>query len=355
MSTLVIRDPGPATTVQDLGRPASRRLGVPVSGALAPDWVQVANALVGNPAEAAVLEFRLSGPRFEVEGEGVTVVVGGPATLRIEGAEGVTQVPPWTAALVAPGETAAVGRIEDGTTAVLAVAGGIATAKFLGSRATYARAGLGGFEGRVLRSGDRVPTGETEPAEPMALAEPPAPERGPLRVVLGPQDDHFEPAAVEALLGEPFTVTDKADRMGMRLSGPVLRHRAPGLAQIASDGIVPGSIQVPGNGQPIVLLADGQTVGGYPKIATVAGADLPRLARMAPGAQVRFAAVTVAEAEALRRSAAEALAALIAGARPARLGGGTDGRRLYETNLVDGVVDGSRPDNFPGHLERKGQ
>jgi allophanate hydrolase len=357
MTALLIRDPGPATTVQDFGRPDARRWGVPVSGTLVPDWLRLANALVGAEPGAAGLEFRLAGPRFEVEGEvggeGLRVAAGGPAELRIEGADGARTVPAWTAAAVQAGETVTVGRVREGTTAVLAVSGGIDTPPFLGSRATYARAALGGFEGRALQPGDRLPVGGAASGEPLALPEPPAEPGGAIRVVPGPQDDHFEPGALEALLEAVFTVTDKADRMGMRLSGPRLAHLSEDLAQIVSDGIVPGAIQVPGNGAPIVLLADGQTVGGYPKIATVIGADLPRLARMAPGAELRFAAVTAEAAEDLLRERMRALDALAAGARPASLTDGIDLRRLYETNLVGGVVDVARPDNFPGSLEER--
>jgi biotin-dependent carboxylase-like uncharacterized protein len=349
---LVVRDPGPATAVQDLGRPAGRHLGIPLSGTLVPDWLRLANALVGNPAEAAGLEFRLAGPRLEVGCDRLIVAVGGPAGMRIVGAGGTAAVPPWTAALAERGDSIAVGRVDEGTTAVLAVAGGIATPPFLGSRATYARAGLGGLDGRLLRRGDCLPLGEMGVAAARALDAPPPEEAGPIRVVLGPQDDHFQAAAVDALLDGAYTVTDRADRMGMRLAGPALPHRDPDLAQIVSDGVVPGAIQVPGSEQAIVLLADAQTVGGYPKIATVIGADLPRLARAAPGTAVRFAAVETAEAEAALRARIEALDRLAAEAPPADSRGPLDARRLYESNLVDGVVDTVRPDNFPGHLER---
>ena len=156
---------------------------------------------------------------------------------------------------------------------------------------------------------------------------------------------------LETLLAEAYTVTDKVDRMGMRLEGPVLAHRTPDLAQIASDGIVPGAVQVPGNGQPIVLLADGQTVGGYPKIATVISADLPRLARRSPKECVRFALVDVAEAERILRDQEKSLKSLAKQARPSTLSAGIDLHRLYEANLISGVVDIARPNHFPGSVE----
>jgi biotin-dependent carboxylase-like uncharacterized protein len=355
MSALVIREPGPATTVQDLGRPGGRRLGIPISGTLVPDWLRLANALVGNRADAAGLEVRLTGPRIEVDADSAVVVLGGPAEMRVTGADGARSVPPWTAVRARRGDAIAVGRIAAGTTAVLAVAGGIATPPFLGSRSTYARARLGGLDGQALQAGDRLPIGETPAAEPRVLAGPPPEAAGPIRVVLGPQDDHFHMASIETFLGRTYTVTDRADRMGMRLDGPALPHRATDLAQIVSDAVVPGAIQVPGSEQPIVLLADAQTVGGYPKIATVIGADLPRLARAAPGTAIRFAAVEPAAAEAALRERTEVLARLADEAHPADAFAALDARRLYGVNLVDGVVDTARPDHFPGHLERNPQ
>lgn len=208
----------------------------------------------------------------------------------------------------------------------------------LGSRATYARAALGGHKGRALQPGDRLPIGPFADAQPLALPEPLQDPSTPIRVIPGPQDDHFPPETLRAFLAGTFTVSDQIDRMGMRLSGPVLAHSAPELTGIVSDGIVPGAVQVPGNGQPIVLLADGQTVGGYPKIATVISADLPRLARRSPGEAIRFQAVDIDEARRLHGAAAKARAALLDSARPATAGG-LDLRSLYEQNLISGVLD----------------
>ncbi|WP_425093429.1 biotin-dependent carboxyltransferase family protein [Tropicimonas sp. S265A] len=338
---LKIIDPGPATMVQDMGRHAARRQGVPVAGTLCPDWLQLANLLIGNPPDAAGLEFRLMGPRFTVEGAETTLAVAGPAELSLDGAEGSQTVPAWTAVRAQPGDRIAVGRITAGTTALLVVSGGIATDPFLGSRSTYARAHLGGFEGRALRPGDILPCGA--PATTLLHQLSPAPSedvQAPIRVVLGPQDDHFDAASITAFLDGVYTVTNSVDRMGMRLEGPGLNHRSPEMREIVSDAIVPGAVQVPGNGQPIVLLADGQTVGGYPKIATVISADLPRLARRAPTERIRFAAVSPARAEALARAAQEDLAAYLAKAVPVTTAGGVDLRQLYETNLISGVITG---------------
>jgi 5-oxoprolinase (ATP-hydrolysing) subunit C len=350
-ATLKIIDPGPATTVQDAGRHDARRWGVPVAGTLSPDWLALANHLVGNDANAAGLEFRLIGPRFTVEADEMLLAVAGPAEITVEGADGLRTIPPWTAVPVLRGDKIAVGRISSGTTAILVVSGGIDTAPVLGSRATYVRAALGGHAGRALRRGDSLPVGVQSAVAPLALPDPPTDGTDPIRLIVGPQDDHFEPMALKALLAGSYTVTDMVDRMGMRLEGPQLRHRAAELAQIASDGIVPGAVQVPGNGQPIVLLADGQTVGGYPKIATVISADLPRLARRAPGEAICFARVEVAEAEAILRHHQKTLQLMADQARPASLSGRLDIRRLYENNLIGGAIDMARPNHFPGSIE----
>jgi allophanate hydrolase len=341
---LRIRDPGPATSVQDRGRHQMRRLGVPVAGTLAPDWLHLANALLGNPPDLAGLEFRMVGPRFTIEAEAVRLIVGGPAVMRIDGADGRRDVRPWTATMAHLGDTVTVGRVQTGTTAVLAVSGGIDTPPILGARATYARAALGGHHGRLLQVGDAVPVGPQVDGPLLALAKMPDDPGGPIRLVAGPQDDHFRPSALAALCAQEFCVTNSVDRMGMRLEGPLLHHLDPSRAEIVSDGIVPGAMQVPGNGQPIVLLADGQTVGGYPKIATIISADLPRLARRAPGDRIRFAMVDVAEAEAAARRMHADLQRAVSMARPVGPDGGLDLRRLYEDNLISGVVDSYNPD-----------
>lgn len=337
-SRLRIIEPGPATTVQDLGRPAMRRLGVPVAGTLCPDWLGLANGLVGNTPDAAALEFRLQGPRFDVEGGPVLVAVGGPAEMRVTGDGEPRRVPPWTSARIMPGESVSVGPVKAGTTAILAVSGGIDTPPVLGSRATYLRAALGGFEGRALQRRDRLALGAVQEVEERRLDPPPADSGDAIRVIMGPQDDHFDPDSCAAFLGSPYRVTTNVDRMGMRLDGPELHHLSKDLSEIVSDGIVPGAIQVPGNGQPIILLADGQTVGGYPKIATVISADLPRLSRSAPGTELRFRAVSVAEAEQALFAAHSSADALLATAQPVSAGARIDLRSLYETNLISGAI-----------------
>jgi biotin-dependent carboxylase-like uncharacterized protein len=209
----------------------------------------------------------------------------------------------------------------------------------LGSLSTYTRAAIGGLEGRALRAGDAIPLKlaiAPEREERMLPALDLAPPKR-FRVILGPQDDYFTQEGIAALLASTYTVTPASDRMGMRLTGPTIAH-AKGY-NIVSDGIAPGSIQVPGNGLPIVLLADRQTTGGYPKIATVISADLPALGRLVPGAQVAFGAVDIEAAEAAARRLAADLAALSDRIVPARREPVLDAARLLAENLVSGVAD----------------
>jgi allophanate hydrolase subunit 2 len=171
----------------------------------------------------------------------------------------------------------------------------------------------------------------------LTLPGPVLVQEGPIRIVLGPQDDHFTPAGIATLLGSEYTVSEQADRMGMRLSGPIIEHSAKGF-NIVSDGIPTGAMQVPGNGQPLILLADRQTTGGYPKIATVISWDVPRLAQCRPGTKLRFAAVSRAEAVRIARDSDAAFRALVAKVRPAGPAG-LDSGELLSVNLIDGVVD----------------
>ena len=209
----------------------------------------------------------------------------------------------------------------------------------LGSVSTHLRSGLGGFSGTRLRPGDRLPLKLAEvPLEPERALDPrrlPA-RSNVLRVVLGPQRSHFTEAGLAAFLGSEFTVTAEADRMGYRLDGPMIEH-ADGF-NIISDGIPLGAIQVPGTGKPIILLADRQTTGGYPKIACVIAPDVAALAQLRPGAKLRFQAVSVEEGTAAHRAFAELIGNLPALVETAIPGGVMDSERLLSLNLIDGIV-----------------
>jgi allophanate hydrolase len=228
--------------------------------------------------------------------------------------------------------------VEGSSTAYLAIAGGLALPPFMGSLSTYARAGIGGFNGRKLAAGDVLPLklGQAPLGDERRLGAPFDYGSGPIRAVWGPQDDYFSGRGRKTFVESDYRVSKEADRMGIRFEGPTIEHSKG--ADIISDGIGPGAIQVPGAGLPIVLLGDRQTVGGYSKIATVASVDLPRLGRLLPGQTVRFTAVSVEQAERLRRDQEARLARAIADLPVARPPGGIDLARLYEENLIDGIV-----------------
>ena len=300
MSDLLVVEPGLLSTVQDLGRPGYQRLGVPPSGPFDRPAFVVANRLVGNPDGVAGLELTLKGPRLEARRECLVAVTGAEMPITIND----QPAPAWTALRLRPGDVLAFRLVTAGCRAYLAVAGGIDVAPALGSRATYLRGRLGGVEGRALQKGDALPVGPRPPAVPEGRHVPPDrrptyPPEVECRVVLGPQDDRFTPEGIAAFLEGPYEVTPQADRMGYRLKGPAIAH-ARGH-DIISDGIPLGGIQVPGEGQPIVLLVDRQTTGGYTKIATVIGPDIARIGQTRPGQRIRFHRVSLAEAHAALR------------------------------------------------------
>jgi biotin-dependent carboxylase-like uncharacterized protein len=338
---LKILAPGLHTTVQDLGRIGYQAIGVPVSGALDTVSLRLANALVGNPQGMAALEILLSGPTVEVEADSVRLsLVGAGASLAVRGMH-PRVVPPDQSTMLLQGDIFEVAVGPQSACCYLAVEGGIAVSLVLGSASTYVRARLGGLDGRPLRCGDVVPlaiaqaSARPECRVPARLAT--ATEQ-PIRVVLGPQEESFTPEAMAALLSAEFRVSQETDRMGMRLDGPRLRH-CTGW-DIISDAIATGSIQVPGSGQPIVLLADHQTTGGYPKIATVISADLPVIGRHRPGDKLRFVSVAAEAAEDLSRRADRRFNELVAAIEPLTERGGLDQASLLEQNLISGVVSG---------------
>ncbi|MCX7155375.1 MAG: biotin-dependent carboxyltransferase family protein [Rhodocyclales bacterium] len=331
----VLDCPMPAS-FQDAGRPGYRHLGVPLSGALDADWLAIANALAGNPPGTVALEVHLLGPRLRAKAP-VTIAMAGEFSARIEDAAGQSRAASnWRSHALATDEILVTGNLRSGI-GYLAVHGGFDLPQVLGSRSTYARAGLGGIDGRSLRAGDCITVGATNTRLSLRLPRPPHLPASPLRVIPGPQREYFTDAAWACFLNAEFTVSREADRMGLRLDGARLEHDSAYGADIVSDAVTPGTIQVPGDGRPIILLADCQTVGGYPKIATVIGADLPRLGHALPGQTLHFVEVSIAQALAARRQAAAELAECIAGIAPGSAEFNLDA--LYAANLIDGVID----------------
>jgi len=333
--------PGLHTTVQDLGRVGYQNIGVPVSGALDSFGLRLANALVGNPQGAAALEILVSGPTLEIAADMARLALtGAGASLGIRG-ENARAVPAGQSATVRRGDIVQITLGRQSVCCYLAVDGGIAVPKVLGSASTYVRAAIGGLNGRILQRDDVVPLATvcaSERTELRAPAPRSTPDDQPIRVVLGPQRKYFRKEAFPTLLGAEFRVSKDTDRMGMRLDGPPLRHRRGW--DIVSDAIATGSIQVPGSGQPIVLLADHQTTGGYPKIATVISADLPALGRRRPGDPLRFVSVEQEAAEEMCRKAEREFAKLVGALEPAPSEIELDIGSLYGENLISGVTTG---------------
>lgn len=348
MSALAVLDPGARTLVQDLGFRGGRDRGVPRSGVLDRDGLYLLNGLLGNPPGTAALEIAVTSPRFRVEDGPVRIACGAGLSGHLRRGGDRIALSEWGAVTLHEGDELFLDPPARGGTGLLAVEGGLDVAPIFGSRSTLLACAMGGLDGRPLRRGDRLKVTPPRDAGKAAwrLPVPPA-APAPIRVVPGPQTEWFTEAAMQAFLGAAWQVTPALDRMGMRLSGPLLAHDPVRGADIVSDGAVPGAIQVPAEGQPIVLLADAQTTGGYPKIATVISADLSRAARSVPGDAIEFRAVSVAEAEAAARAHARALQTLVQAAEetPATLS-----EALYRSNLVSGGVDARHPDHFPGHL-----
>ncbi len=290
-------EPGLLTTIQATGRTGHRRFGVPVAGPLDPRAHGMANRIVGNPGDAATLECTVVGPTLRFHGPARFAITGADLCAVLHRADlGDWPVPLGAAVRARPGNLLAFTGRASGARAYLAFAGGIDVPLVLGSRATDVGAGFGGLGGRALRAGDAFGLGGLEAPErgPETPGGPPV-SRVTVRVVLGPQDDHFDPGSLRRFLAQTWRVGSTSDRIGCRLEGTALAHRGP--SEIVSDGLVPGAIQVPPDGAPIVVMADGPTTGGYPKIATVVSADLPLVAQLVPGeGEVRFTAVTVEEA-----------------------------------------------------------
>ena len=337
---LEVLQPGIGTTVQDRGRPGHRHHGLPLSGWLDAPLAQAANALLGNDLNAAVLELRGVGTVLRVKRGPVRVALAGRTGAQRVREDGVrAQLPAWQTATLHEGETLQLGSADSGC-AYLAVAGGLALTPLFGSRASYWRAGLSGVLGRAFQPGDGLPCGDADANDPREwrCRSPWEPDTGPIRVMPGPQDDHFTTGALASFFAQEWQATPAQDRMGLRLQGEALVHIRPEAADIVSDGVTPGAIQVPANGQPIVLLADGQTVGGYPKIATVITADLPRLAHLRPGTRVRFAVVGAEQAHQALLAQRARWQQWLAGREAFLPPGSIDEAALYGGNLISGML-----------------
>jgi len=294
--SITVWNPGLLTTVQDMGRVGYQQFGVPVSGVLDPRSAAIANILVGNPEDEAVLECTMLGPQLRFDQPNCIAITGGDLGPTLDGQPAAS----YRALSVKAGQVLRFTGPKSGCRAFIAFAGGLDIPLVMGSRSTYMKAKIGGLQGRKLEKGDviafREPKAELRDMGLRAIA----PEFVPraeytLHVILGPQDDAFTDEGLGTFLSQLYTVTPEFDRMGCRLDGPVVQHKTNG--DIISDGISFGAIQIPSSGKPIIMLSDRQTTGGYTKIASVISTDFRILAQLKAGDKVRFQQVSVQYAQ----------------------------------------------------------
>ena len=314
MSIKVIT-PGLLTTIQDLGRYGYQKYGVIVSGAMDSHSLRLANILVGNKEGEGVLEISLMGPSLQIENDVLLAITGGDLSPIIAG----KPVPLWRPVYVKKGSVLEFGRCKSGCRTYLAVAGGFDIPLVMDSKSTYLRAGIGGFQGRALQVGDVLKVKNLQEQSLRLLEQlsqktilhsfvstswyigsshiPQDPTHVTIRVMKGSQFNQFSVESQQELLHSPFQVTTQSDRMGYRLSGPTIKLAQP--LEMISEAVALGTVQVPPDGNPIILLADRQSVGGYPKIAQVAMIDIATVAQTKPGGKIWFAEITLEEAEEL--------------------------------------------------------
>ena len=294
--SITVLNPGLLTTVQDMGRVGYQQFGVSVSGVMDPRAAEIANILVENPGGEAVLECTMMGPQLQFDQATCIAITGGDLGPTLDGAP----IANYRAIAVQAGQVLRFTAPKTGCRAFIAFAGGLDIPEVMGSRSTYMKAKIGGFQGRKLEKGDKI--GFRAPKTDLRNLNSRyiAPEFVPrplytVRVVLGPQDDMFTDQGVNTFLTETYTVTPEFDRMGCRLDGAAIQHKDTG--DIISDGIAFGAIQVPSAGTPIIMLADRQTTGGYTKIANVITADFRILGQLKAGDKVRFEKVSIQQAQ----------------------------------------------------------
>lgn len=311
-----IKNPGLATTVQDLGRTGHYNVGIPQSGSMDQYSAELGNALVGNTAKEAVLECTYLGPVLTTDHDVVVAVTGAPVDVKVNG----ETRPQWTRLQLKAGDELSFGVIRGGTRYYIAVQGGIDVPEVLGSRSTYSLGAIGGFKGRKLEAGDQVPVGAPLNAGALPDADTVPEEFRPVfakeqtvRIVLGLYDHLLTEEGLDNLLNGEWKLTPVADRMGLRYSGPGVKWKereqpfgaGSDPSNIVDAGYAVGSIQIPGGTQPIILHRDAVSGGGYAMVGTVISADMDLVARAAPGTSTRFVAVSLDEALAARKKLAE--------------------------------------------------
>ncbi|WP_169545783.1 5-oxoprolinase subunit C family protein [Sneathiella aquimaris] len=348
---LKIVSPGMLASLQDKGRFGYGGFGVPRSGAIDPVSLRLGNALVGNDPFETAIEFRFMGPTIKAQVGSLRVAlachVGGELIDAQSGDK--TPISPWQTVTLNEGDVLKVNPMSKGATGYLTIEGGLDLDPVLDSCSTYARAHMGSLlqVGDILslKQAASVRGYERLMANPVSLSEE------PFNVIFGPQEDYFEEDTVQSFLLNAFKVSSDVDRMGIRLEGNALFPKPEKGSDLISDGLVAGAIQVPGNGHPIILCVDCQSVGGYPKVATIISADLHRLGQLTPGKEIKFKAVNLEQAGASRQLLKSKIEKSINSIHDYYGEGAVDLKALYASNLIGGVVDAQKPGLFPGHLE----
>ncbi|MCT4619657.1 MAG: biotin-dependent carboxyltransferase family protein [Marinisporobacter sp.] len=305
MGQIKILNPGLLTTVQDEGRIGYQQFGVPVSGVMDHFAYKVANILVGDEKEA-LLEVTMLGPQILFEEDCVIAITGGNLSPMVNG----KAISMWKSIYVRKGDQLSFGGMKGGCRSYIAFAGGIHVPEIMGSKSTYMKGKIGGYEGRSLKKGDTLKIGSPKEALSKLVGKTVAGEHIPeyknsfeIRVLLGPQEEYFTKKGIETFLSNSYTVTNECDRMGFRLDGEEIEHKEG--ADIISDGIAFGAIQIPGHGKPIIMMADRQTTGGYTKIGNVIYSDLCKVAQAKPGDIISFKKVSIEEAQKTLREVEE--------------------------------------------------
>ena len=308
MKTIQVKQPGLLTTIQDLGRWGFGRFGMPVAGVMDEHATRLLNILLSNADNAPVLEMTLMGPNLVFDGDISFAIGGANLQPRLNG----QAIELWTFQQAQAGDELRFAGPVNGCRAYLAVEGGFEVEQIMGSASTYLRGKLGGHAGRALQKGDMLTCGvrpSVSQRPGISIPQESRPEyRNSIRVILGPQDDAFTAQGLDTFFSSEYRVSNEADRMGYRLEGPKIEHKDS--ADIISDGIALGAIQVPAHGRPIIMLADRQTTGGYTKIANVISVDIPSIAQLKPGDSLTFEEVSIGFAQQLYREQHEQCACL---------------------------------------------
>ena len=287
---------GILTTIQDMGRYGYQETGMAVSGVMDTRSTSIANILVGIDENEGVIEVTMMGPTIEFTADNIIAVTGGDLGAKLDGAD----FPRYQAVLVKAGQTLSFMAPKAGSRAYIAFAGGLDVPVVMGSKSTNLKSKIGGLDGRKLENGDEIgfsaPKTSLPNMEKRKVAVPDFSAKAhELRVVLGPQDDYFPQSSIDVFFNNEYTISNEYDRMGCRMQGPVIKHKVGG--DIITDGISFGAVQVPSHGNPIVMMADHQTTGGYTKIGNVISVDLPILAQCMPGHKIRFKSVAIEVAQ----------------------------------------------------------